>query len=73
MCLAVETGSLQMSLVETCAHVLSCLSDVQLFATPWTAARGLLCPWDSPGKNTELGHHTLLQGIFLAKGLNPHL
>ena len=24
----------------------------------------LLCPWDSPGKNTGVGHHALLQGIF---------
>ena len=22
------------------------------------------CPWDSPGKNTGVGHHFLLQGIF---------
>ena len=25
----------------------------------------LLCPWDSPGKNTGVGYHFLLQGIFL--------
>ena len=25
---------------------------------------GLLCPWDFPGKNTEVGCHFLLQGIF---------
>ena len=24
----------------------------------------LLCPWDSPGKNTKVGYHALLQGIF---------
>ena len=24
----------------------------------------LLCPWDSPGKNTAVGCHFLLQGIF---------
>ena len=28
---------------------------------------------DSPGKNTEVGCHALLQGIFLTQGLNPHL
>ena len=31
--------------------------------------------WDSPGKNTGLGCHSLLQGIFLTQGLNlsfPH-
>ena len=28
----------------------------------------LLCPWDSPGKNTGVGCHALLQGIFLTQG-----
>ena len=27
-------------------------------------------PWDSPGKNTEVGCHFLLQRIFLVPGLN---
>ena len=27
-------------------------------------------PWDSPGKNTEMGCHALLQGIFLTQGSN---
>ena len=31
------------------------------------------CPWDSPGKNTGVGCHALLQGIFLTQGSNPHL
>ena len=30
----------------------------------------LLCPWDSPGKNTGIGCHFLLQGIFPTQGLN---
>ena len=33
----------------------------------------LLCPWDSPGGNTGVGCHFLLQGIFPTQGLNPHL
>ena len=33
----------------------------------------LLCPWDSPGKNTGVGTHSLLQGIFQTQGLNPGL
>ena len=33
----------------------------------------LLCPWDSPGQNTGVGGHSLLQGIFLTQGLNPGL
>ena len=30
----------------------------------------LLCPWDSPGRNTEVGCHALQKEIFLTKGLN---
>ena len=30
----------------------------------------LLCPWNSPGKNTAVGCHVLLQGIYLTQGLN---
>ena len=33
----------------------------------------LLCPWDSPGKNTEVACHALLQGIFPTHGVNPGL
>ena len=33
----------------------------------------LLCPWDFPGKNTGVGCHFLLQGIFLTQGSNPGL
>ena len=33
----------------------------------------LLCPWDSPGKNTGVGYHALLQGIFPTQGSNPLL
>ena len=32
-----------------------------------------LCPWDFPSKNTGMGFHALLQGIFLTQGLNPSL
>ena len=33
----------------------------------------LVCPWDSPGKNTAVGCHALLQGIFPTQSSNPHL
>ena len=33
----------------------------------------LLCPWDSPGRNTRVGSHALLQGIFPDQGSNPYL
>ena len=33
----------------------------------------LLCPWDSPGKNTGVGCHFLLWGIFLTQGSDHSL
>ena len=33
----------------------------------------LLSPWSSPGKNTGVGYHLLLQGIYPTQGLNPAL
>ena len=33
----------------------------------------LLCLWNSPGKNTGVGSHSLLQGIFPTQGSNPGL
>ena len=33
----------------------------------------LLCPWDSLSKDTGVGYHFLLQGIFPTQGLNPGL
>ena len=41
---------------------------------PMEPAR-LLCPWDCPGKNTGVGCHSLLHGIFQTQGSNlslPH-
>ena len=56
-----------------CARLLSGFSRVRFFATPWTTAARLLCPWDSPGKTTGVGGHALLQGTFPTQGLNPCL
>ena len=33
----------------------------------------ILCPWNFPGKNTGVGYHFLLQGIFLSQGSDLHL
>ena len=41
-----------------------------IFVTPWTVAHQVLCPWGSPGKNTGVGCHALLQGIFLTQESN---
>ena len=40
-------------------------------STLWTVA--LQAPLDSPCKNTGVGRHALLQGIFLTQGWNPRL
>ena len=42
-------------------------------ATPWTLPTWFLCPWNSPGKNTGVGCHFLLQRIFTIQGSNPGL
>ena len=41
------------------------------FATPWTEEAGRPQSWDSPGKNTGVDCHFLLQGIFPTQELNP--
>ena len=55
------------------ACMVSVFSCVWLFVTPWTCSLPGTCPWDSPGKNTGVGCHALLQGIFLSQGLNLRL
>ena len=43
-------------------------------AAPWTVGLpGSSVHGDSPGKNTGMGCHALLQGIFPTQGLNPGL
>ena len=45
-------------------------SRVRLFAIQWTVACQAPLSLESPGKNTGVGCHTLLQGIFLTQELN---
>ena len=62
-----------------CGCMPSHFSCVWLFVTIWTVSCRLLCPWDSPGKNTGVDCHALLQGIFPTQVRNlsplclPHL
>ena len=45
-----------------------------IFVTPWTVTcQDLFCPWNSPGKNTGVGCHSLLQGIFPTQRSNWRL
>jgi len=59
----------------SCLHLLlACFTSVVSNPLPLqTVAPRLLWPWDSPGKNTGVGCHFLLQGIFPTQGSNPHL
>ena len=60
-----------MYLVVVVVELLSCVQLLQphgLYSPPM-----LLCPWDFPGKNTGVGCHFLLQGIFSTQGLNVSL
>ena len=54
-----------------------CAKSLQSCLTLWDSMDcvpvRILCPWDSPGKDTGGECHALLQGIFLTQGLNPHL
>ena len=54
--------------IQLCVYV-RMLSYVQLFVTPQNCSQ----PWNFPGKNTGVGCHFLLQGIFLIQGSNPRL
>ena len=53
-----------------CAQLLSC---VQLFVTPWAVALQAPLSMEFSGKNTAVGCHSLLQGIFPTQGSNPGL
>ena len=49
----------------SCSSVSDSLPPHGLFPTR------LLCPWNSPGRNTGMGIHSFLQGIFLTQGSIP--
>ena len=53
--------------------VLSCFSRVRLCATLWTVTCQAPLSLGFPGKNTGVGCHALLKGIFQTRGLNPSL
>ena len=56
------------------ACLLRGFSSLKLFVVPRTVESArLLCPWDSPGKNTGVDCHFLLQGIFLTQVWNLHI
>ena len=62
--------------VSVCARTHAVLYSVTqlcpVFCNPMDCSL-LLCPWNSPGKNTRVGFHFLLQRIFPTQGSNPCL
>ena len=52
---------------ESCSLISDSLQPHGLYPTR------LLCPWNFPGKNTGMGSHFPLQGIFPTQGSNPGL
>ena len=56
-----------------CCVVLSCSVKSDSLQPQGLYPIRLLCPLHSPGKNTGVGCHSLLQGIFPTQGSNPGL
>ena len=54
-----------------CVCICSVVSDSLRFHVLWPTK--LLWPWNFPDKNTGMGCHFLLQGIFPTLGLNLHI
>ena len=68
ICTRYDLGSLQ-GRVFLCVYVVNHFNRIRLFVT-WCEPARLLCPWDSPGKNTGVGYHALFWEICLTKGSN---
>ena len=66
--------NIQLSCCFYCLSVLSHSGISNSLQPHGLRATRLLCPWNSPGKNTGAeGCHFLLQGIFLTQGSNLRL
>ena len=63
-----QAGSLSLACMDT-----KSLQSRQTLQPYGLQSTRLLCPWDSPGKNTGVGCHALLQVILPTQGLNPCL
>ena len=67
-----EKRQWNLSLNPSCPIDTTVLSHVQL-CNPWTVAHLSPLSMGPPGKNTGVGCHFLLQGIFLTQESNSHL
>ena len=73
--LLIELQSFRPYLISHTRHVcmLSCLRRVWLFGTPWAVAHQAPLSMEFSRKNTGVGSHSCLQGIFPTQGSNPGL
>ena len=60
--------TLRLSSYESCFCCCFSRSVMPNSLRPHAKPTRLLCPWNSPGTNTEVGCHSLLQGIFPTQG-----
>ena len=77
-CVRLAYRSTAQSLYTVCVSVCVCLCVSPSAVSNSLRPHGvyparLLCPWNSPGKNTGVGSHSLLQGIIPIQGSNPGL
>ena len=56
-----------------CRHSFPASVKVEVTQLCMTLSKPIDCLWNSPGKNTGMGSHSLLQGIFPPQGSNPGL
>ena len=56
-----------------CHHSFPASVKVEVTQLCMTLSKPIDCLWNSPGKNTGMGSHSLLQGIFPPQGSNPGL
>ena len=70
---AIEMSLFLSDLVNSIYESVSCSVTCDPLQTHGLQPSRLLCPWNSPCKNTGVGCHFLLQGICPIQGSNPHL
>ena len=66
-------GSFPLSIQPVCLSTKSLQSCLTLCDPYRLVSTRLLYPWDSRGKNTRVGCHALLKGIFPTQGSTPPL
>ena len=59
-------------IVDVCCFVITSVMSIS-FMTPWTIAYQAPLSTRFSSKNTGVGSHALLQGIFPTQGSNPHV